>query len=47
MVAYKIRSTMKNTRKIFKFLKFIDQIASIIKIIGSKKSVYLKIINTL
>ena len=38
---------MKNTRKIFKFLKFIDQIASIFKIISSKKSIYLKIINIL
>lgn len=47
IVAYKIRGTMKNTRKIFKFLKFIDQIASIFKIFGSKKSIYLKIINIL
>ena len=30
-VAFKLRATMKNTRKIFKFLKFIDQISSIIK----------------
>ena len=38
---------MKNTRKIFKFLKWIDQIASIVKNIESKKPLYLKIINIL
>lgn len=46
-VAHKIRGTMKNTRKIFKFLKWIDQLASIIKNIESKKPLYLKIINIL
>lgn len=35
---------MKNTRKIFKFLKFIDQISSIVKNIESKKPLYLKIV---
>ena len=30
-VAYNLRNTMKNTRKIFKFLKFIDQISAIVK----------------
>jgi len=44
MVAYKLRATMKNTRKIFKFLKFIDQMASIIKNMESKKPLYLKIV---
>ena len=43
-VAYKLRGTMKNTRKIFKFLKFIDQISSIIKNIQSKKPFYLKLV---
>lgn len=43
-VAHKIRTTMKNTRKIFKFLKWIDQLASIVKTIESKKSLYHKII---
>lgn len=43
-VAFKLRATMKNTRKIFKFLKFIDQISSIIKNIESKKPLYLKIV---
>ena len=38
---------MKNTRKIFKFLKFIDQISSIVKNIESKKSVYLKVVTIL
>lgn len=42
IVAYRVRATMKNTRKIFKFLKFIDQMASIIKNLSSKKPVYLK-----
>lgn len=46
-MAHKIRGTMKNTRKIFKFLKWIDQLASIIKNIESKKPLYLKIINIL
>lgn len=36
---------MKNTRKIFKFLKWIDQIASIVKNIESNKPIYLKMIN--
>lgn len=35
---------MKNTRKIFKFLKWIDQIASIIKNVTSQKPLYLKIV---
>ena len=35
---------MKNTRKIFKFLKFIDQISSILKNIESRKPLYLKIV---
>ena len=43
-MAFKLRGTMKNTRKIFKFLKFIDQISSIIKNIESKKPLYLKIV---
>jgi hypothetical protein len=43
-MAFKLRTTMKNTRKIFKFLKFIDQIASIIKNIESKKPLYLKLV---
>jgi hypothetical protein len=46
-VAHKLRGTMKNTRKIFKFLKWIDQIASIVKNIESKKPAYLKIINVI
>lgn len=46
-VCYKIRGTMKNTRKIFKFLKWIDQIASIIKNIESKKPLYLKVVQIL
>lgn len=41
-VAFKLRATMKNTRKIFKFLKFIDQISSILKNLDSKKPTYLK-----
>ena len=44
IVAHKLRGTMKNTRKIFKFLKFIDQISSIIKNIESKKPLYLKLV---
>jgi hypothetical protein len=43
-VAYKLRTSMKNCRKIFKFLKFIDQISSIVKNIESKKPIYLKIV---
>ncbi len=43
-VAFKLRGTMKNTRKIFKFLKFIDQMSSIIKNIGSNKPIYLKLV---
>ncbi len=46
-VAHKIRGTMKNTRKIFKFLKWIDSLASIIKNIESKKPLYLKVVNVL
>lgn len=38
---------MKNSRKIFKFLKFIDEIASIIKKVGSNKPIYIKIIGIL
>ena len=44
IVAHKLRGTMKNTRKIIKFLKFIDQISSIIKNIESKKPLYLKLV---
>jgi len=43
-IAYKLRGTMKNTRKIFKFLKFIDQISSILKNLESKKPIYLKLV---
>ena len=46
-VAFKLRATMKNTRKIFKFLKFIDQISSIIKNVESNKPVYLKVVTIL
>ncbi len=46
-VAFKLRATMKNTRKIFKFLKFIDQISSMIKNIESKKPLYLKAVTIL
>jgi hypothetical protein len=38
---------MKNSRKIFKFLKFIDQLSSIVKVIDSKKPIYLKIVSIL
>lgn len=38
---------MKNARKIFKFLNFIDQIASIMKKIDSKKPLYMKIVGIL
>jgi hypothetical protein len=43
-VALKLRTSMKNSRKIFKFLKFIDQISSIVKNIESKKPIYLKLV---
>lgn len=43
-VAFHLRKTMKNTRKIFKFLKFIDQISSIVKNIEGRKPLYLKIV---
>ena len=46
-VAYSLRNTMKNTRKIFKFLKFIDQISAIVKNIESKKPLYLKVVTIL
>jgi hypothetical protein len=46
-VAFKLRATMKNTRKIFKFLKFIDQISAIVRNIESKKPVYLKVVTIL
>lgn len=46
-IAAKLRMTMKNTRKIFKFLKFVDQISSIVKNIESKKPIYLKIVTIL
>ena len=45
ILAYRVRRTMKNTRKIFKFLKFIDQISSIVKNLESSKPVYLKIVS--
>lgn len=38
---------MKNSRKIFKFLKFLDQFSSIIKNIESKKPIYVKIVSIL
>lgn len=38
---------MKNSRKIFKFLKFLDQLSSMIKTIESKKPIYLKIVTIL
>lgn len=43
-VAFKLRGTMKNTRKIFKFLKFIDQLSAIVKNMESNKPIYLKIV---
>ena len=43
-LALKLRSSMKNSRKIFKFLKFIDQISSILKQISSKKPIYMKVV---
>ena len=46
-MALTLRNTMKNTRKIFKFLKFIDQISAIVKNIESKKPLYLKIVTIL
>lgn len=46
-VAFKLRGTMKNTRKIFKFLKFIDQISAIIKNVESSKPIYLKVVTIL
>lgn len=38
---------MKNSRKIFKFLKFLEQISSIVKNIESKKPLYVKIVAVL
>ena len=40
----KLRQSMKNSRKIFKFLKFLEQIASIVKNIESKKPYYVKLV---
>lgn len=47
IVAERTKTSMKNSRKIFKFLKFIDHIASIVKTVDSKKSVYLKVVSIL
>jgi hypothetical protein len=38
---------MKNTRKIFKFLKFVDQLTAILKNVESKKPLYLKVVTIL
>lgn len=38
---------MKNSRKIFKFLRFIDELASVMKTLDSKKPIYLKIVGVL
>ena len=46
-VAHKVKIAMKNSRKIFKFLKFIDAISTIVKTIESKKPIYLKVISIL
>lgn len=46
-MSWKLRNSMKNSRKIFKFLKFVEQISSIIKNIESKKPVHVKIVTIL
>jgi hypothetical protein len=46
-VSHKLKIAMKNSRKIFKFLKFLDQISSIVKTIEGKKPLYLKIVSVL
>ena len=46
-VAQKVKIAMKNSRKIFKFLKFLDAVSSIVKTIDSKKPIYLKVISIL
>lgn len=47
IVALKLRNSMKNSRKIFKFLKFIDHISSIIKKVTSDKPLFMKIVEIL
>lgn len=47
VVALKLRNSMKNSRKIFKFLKFFDHVSSIIKKAGSNKPIFLKIVGIL
>ena len=43
-IAYKTKDSMKNARKIFKFLKFIDELHSIYKLTESKKPRYIKLL---
>ena len=46
-LCFQLRQSMKNSRKIFKFLKFLEQISSIVKNIESKKPLYVKIVAVL
>ena len=46
-VATRIEQSMSNGRKIFRFLKFLDEIKSIKKALSSKKPIWLKVMMTL
>ena len=46
-VAARIEQSMSNGRKIFRFLKFLDEIKRIKKALSSKKPVWLKAMMTL
>lgn len=43
-IAYKTKDSMKNARKIFKFLKFIDELHSIYRLLDSKKPAYVRLL---
>lgn len=43
-VASRIRESMKNGRKIFKFLRFLDSIRGLVKVMDMHKPLYFKVI---
>lgn len=43
LIAVKIKSSMSQARKVFRFLKFFEEVRNIIKAFGNKKTVSIKI----
>ena len=42
IVAVKIKSSMSQARKVFRFLKFFEEVRNIIKALGNKKALWIK-----